>query len=363
MAQPDKPQPATGPARARILVVIPWLQGGGAQGALFGLLRMMPRDRIDAVVLFEGNRHFDELYSLAAHVHLLDLPRSPKGILHARKAIRPLIKSSSSVYSLMRASHLVLGTLPRLELSDANLVATFHQLPSQDGTGLQGKVEDILVRRTATSAQLVTAPSRRAVAELRDRKFASNPVLERNRISIDSTDMAPHRQSCTDHVRLLFAGRLSAQKGLDRVARLLAATQTPVHLRIIGDGEDRPFVESLADKSHGHHVVEYRDHVRSVQSHLDWADASFLPSRWELNPLFVWESWARGRGVIASDIDVFQDLQQEGPLWTFSSPDTFAQVVRHLSASEALRRDAFDRGVIAASQLRGKSEIIDQLNR
>src|SRR5690606_1620524 len=125
------------------------------------------------------------------------------------------------------------------------------------------------------------------------------------------------RPGVLDRVRLVFAGRLTEQKGLDRIEALLSQSTVPIELRIAGDGELQALAQNLADSVKQPHEVQFLGHTDALPAHLDWADALLMPSRWELNPMTIWESWARGRPVFASALDVFQDLASEGPVFLF----------------------------------------------
>lgn len=180
-----------------ILVVAPWLQGGGGQGALAGVLRDIPKSRVRLIVLFNDNRDTESVTSLVGETVFLDMSRNPIGVARASRRLAAYVRQSSTIYSLMRASHLVLGMLPSSRLAEKRLAATFHQLPSQDSTGLLGRVEDVLVKRATRRAHVVTAPSQRAVDELVERGFASKTTarFESNRIAVTATELAPRMTS------------------------------------------------------------------------------------------------------------------------------------------------------------------------
>lgn len=304
-----------------ILVIAPWLQGGGGQGALAGVLRDVPKSRIRLVVLFDGNRDTDSVTSLVGETVFLGMARNPVGVALASRRLAPYVRRASTIYSLMRASHLVLGLLPSSTLAKKRLAATFHQLPSQDSTGAIGRVEDRLVKRATRRARVVTAPSQRAVDELIERGFASTTTarFEPNRIAVTATESAAANDVDLDEVRLLVAGRLSEQKGIDRLPELLSGVTASVILRVAGSGELADQVSRWQESNGFPARIEYVGYVPELTDHLDWCDAVLMPSRWELNPLVVWESWARGKPVLATRLPVFEDLSEVGPLFTFAS--------------------------------------------
>lgn len=324
-----------------ILIIAPWLQGGGGQGALEGILREVPRDRMRLVVLFDNNRDTDSVTSLVRDAVFLQHSRTPVGIARAARDLARMLRPGMTAYSLMRASHLVLGLVPKRRLDDIRFAATFHQLPSQDSKGALGRVEDVLVRRFVRRADLVTAPSRRAVAEVVSHRFAPEAVVrfEANTISYSTTQRASPRPHSLNRLRLLFAGRLSEQKGLDRIPEWLASTSVPVDLRVAGAGEMEAVVRGWQTHGLASNTVEYVGYVGDLTPHLDWCDAVIMPSRWELNPLVVWEAWSRGRPVIASALPVFSDLSSEGPLVTIPSAKHFDLQLRD-EILPPLRREA-----------------------
>ena len=243
----SEPTPAVTTTRSRppedrsVVVVVPWLEGGGGQSALAALLRDID-EHITLVRLFTGSRNDEPVTRLCSEVVELGAQRTPLGAVRAARALAPVLATRPRrTYSLMRASHVVLGMLPQRVLRATRLAATFHQLPSQDSGSWSGRAEDVLVRRALRHADLVTAPSKRAVGEIVEMRLAPADRVheEANRLAPRVGPAAPPRSGRLDRVRLLAAGRLTRQKGLDGVPALLGESTVDVHLRIAGDGPER----------------------------------------------------------------------------------------------------------------------------
>ncbi|YCK83055.1 glycosyltransferase family 4 protein [Arthrobacter sp. D3-18] len=351
------------PKEVRTLIVVPWLEGGGAQGALEGILGQLPAQDSTLLILFSGNRNHDSVKKLVARTVELGLPRNPLGVLKAALQIRGYVRDSSSIYSLMRGSHLVLGLLPSRAFAGKRLAASFHQLPSTDSSGTQGKVEDVLVKRGVRRAGLITAPSNRAVHELIEFGFGDsrNVKVEHNIIKLATKPPVSPRTGTLEAVRLVFAGRISKQKGLDRLPELLGKVNVPVHIRCLGDGEEKQRVTDLHKNLNPIHTFEVLSHVDDVTSHLDWSDAVIMPSRWELNPLVVWEARARGRATIGSRIEAFQDLEKNGPMWLFGDALEFEKIISTLATQPDVRVKAFDDALESSQNLNTRSSIVDYL--
>lgn len=330
--------------RRRIAVVVPWLMGGGAQAALRSLLGQLASADVVLVVLFRGSTGIEDLRPHVSRVVELNAPKSPRGLLAASRDLAAVTAGAQAVYSLMRASHVVIGTRVRRILSgEQTFVATFHQLPSADSGGRLGGIEDMLVRRSTRRAALVTAPSRRAVKELVAKRLAVAETVrfEPNLLAGRDSDPVGPREAQLEGIRLLFAGRLTPQKGLDRLPDLLAAADRPVHLKIAGDGPERHRIETMTAKVSKTHTVEFLGSVPNVAPLLDWCDALFMPSRAELNPVTVWEARLAGRPTIASSIPAFIDLADDGGMELFETSDGFRKATERLAEDHQWRAECF----------------------
>jgi glycosyltransferase involved in cell wall biosynthesis len=119
----------------------------------------------------------------------------------------------------------------------------------------------------------------------------------------------------TDHMRLLFVGRLTPVKGvrilLDSFTRVLE-TSPETTLDIIGDGEDRAHLEELA-KPLGDKVrfLGYRSQEEVAEA-LSSADALVLPSFAEGLPVVLMEALAAGTPVICSQVAGVAELVEQG---------------------------------------------------
>jgi glycosyltransferase involved in cell wall biosynthesis len=330
----------SGPAAHRLVVVVPWLQGGGAQAALRETMRRLEATDAVLVVCFDDNRNTASLEAEFREVHLLRGRKSAHGAWKASRWLSAFLEPGDVVFSLMRGSHVVLGMLPVRQLRSLKVVASFHQLPSVDAQGRLSFLENMLVRRAVSRAELVTSPSTRGLRELRARKLIrpGAGVVSPNLIEECARPLVPPRTGPLGELRLLLAGRLDHQKGIDRIEDLLSGSPIPIRLLVAGEGPLRPVVERLVAKP-GRLVVDYRGHVDDVFELIDSVDFLFLPSRYELNPVVVWEAWARGRAAITSDVAAFQDLAESGPLRTFHDRDSLHALLLQAAAADSPERD------------------------
>jgi glycosyltransferase involved in cell wall biosynthesis len=330
----------------RLVVVAPWFQGGGAQAALVESLGLINAAEVVVIVCFRGNRNTDAVEDAVSKIHFLNEARTPLGVWRASKAVVRLLLPGDVLYSLMRGSHVVLGLVRTHRLRQHRLVASFHQLPSVDAAGRVSAIENFLVRRSLRWSRLVTTPSQRALAELRAAGLLSGEqgVVSPNPIRQAAVPPRPPRSRPLKPIRLLFAGRLDEQKGVDLIGELLEGSQTPVHLVVAGEGPMAPTVQDLKARP-WQHTVEYLGHVSDIFEFIDDADFLFLPSRFELNPVIVWEAWARGRAVISSRAVAFDDLALQGPIVQYSD----AKQLQALLVALAREPDSYFESALAAS--------------
>lgn len=350
------------PKLKSLLVVAPWLEGGGAQKSLCGLLRGLTDTHTTVVTLFAGCRDFDEVVDLADEFLMLDYPRSPRGLFGASRAVVPHLQRSDVVYSLMRGSHVVLGVSSMFKRLPSDLIATFHQLPSADETGVVSRVENMLVRSALRHAKLITAPSELAVSQIRERSYGPHArlVYEPNLIQVDSRETT-RRERPGAPLRLLACGRLSKQKGFDRIPELLSDIEIPCEIKILGSGPEEGNLKRRFDTAKlSSHTVELVGRVDDVVPYLDWSDAAFMPSRNELNPVFVWEAWARGRPVVATELPVFEDLRTSGPVLTFTGAASLRSALG-LVSSDGYRDVAYTTGLQASRTMTTRSEIVARI--
>lgn len=105
--------------------------------------------------------------------------------------------------------------------------------------------------------------------------------------------------------RILFAGRIVPDKGLEWLIKALAQTDVSIHLDIAGEGWDRPRMEKLVNQLGLNNRVTWHGWCNSERIDLLYQRcfAIIFPSVWpEPAGLITLESYARYRPVIASKV-------------------------------------------------------------
>lgn len=317
----------------KVLVVTPWLEGGGAQAVLQELMTRAEPDNLRLVVLFAGSRDHEHLERFAASYIEFDEPRTVLGVLRASIRLRREVEMAERVYSLLRGSHIVLGVSAARLLRRREFMATFHQLPSTDRRGIRGRVEDIFCKRAVRAADIISTPAPRARDELIQYGMGSadRVYFDANPVPASFVETPTRPPSDSSWLRVMVAGRLTRQKGIDRLPGLLREVDFPMELVVYGTGEMENVLADMVRSSPPGVHVRPMGRASDMVAAYDDADLVLLPSRWELNPMVIWESWARGRPVVASDIDVHRDLAKEGPVLLFSNSNQLVSLLRELA--------------------------------
>ncbi|MGQ0671750.1 MAG: glycosyltransferase [Hyphomicrobium sp.] len=288
-----------------ITFVLPDLGGGGAQKVMLTIAGGLDRTRFaPRVLVVGGSQAFAEHLPAGVPAEIGRAPRLRDGLPWLLRRLRA--EPPSAVVSVMGYLNLSLlavrRLLPsgtRLVIREANAVqATAESLPSW----LPGQ---FLYRRLYPRADFIVSPT----AEISDALGALAPRTDGRRVVIvNPVDVAGLRQRAEaprrepgEGVRLVAVGRLTRQKGYDRLLPLLATLPPTARLTIFGKGEDQDMLTAQADSLGLGDRVRLAGFTHEVPRWIAGADALVLPSRWEGLPNVVLEALALGTPAVVSD--------------------------------------------------------------
>jgi len=137
---------------------------------------------------------------------------------------------------------------------------------------------------------------------------------------VDCTNLVPKTEPGGD---VVFAGRLSPEKGVDTLIAAAGRLGPSAVLRIAGEGPDGDRLRRLADDlAPGRVVFHGRLSGADTVALLRSAAVVAVPSRWyENQPMVVLEAMALGVPVVASDIGGLPELVEDGVTGTLVRPD------------------------------------------
>jgi glycosyltransferase involved in cell wall biosynthesis len=136
-------------------------------------------------------------------------------------------------------------------------------------------------------------------------------------------------------LRLLFVGRLDAQKNVSRLVDAVRAVPSPVELVVVGDGEQRELVERRAAglpnvRLVGAHTGD------GLQRWYRWAEAFVLASDREGMPLVLLEAMAAGLALVSTDVPGSREVVQDVGLLAEPTAEALGAAIERLASDRDL---------------------------
>jgi glycosyltransferase involved in cell wall biosynthesis len=296
----------------KLVFVLPDLGRGGAQRVMLTLARSVDRTRFDPRIVIIGRA--DDFAS--------ELPDDiPVERLNAARLRGSLVRLAMCLRRIK--PQLVVSTLGYVNLGLLGLRPLI-------GRGVKVIVREANIVETTLSAMPAWLPARRLYASLYPRAamiFAQTRAIATQIASIAPSsvpkieilpnpvdeDEQRRRGSHPTRVpggglRLVAAGRLTHQKGFDRLVALMPQMPRETHLTIFGEGPQREDIEAQIDALGLRSQVSLAGFSPSLAAAIAGADVFVLPSRWEGLPNVVLEALALGTPVVASDESHVEDI-------------------------------------------------------
>jgi glycosyltransferase involved in cell wall biosynthesis len=314
-------------ARGAVTIVLPSLEGGGAERAT-ALVASGLAARGARVVLVLARAVGPYLRELHRGVEVLDLrcasmATALPGLVRHLRAERP-----AAVFAAMTHTNIAVALAHRMSGSRARLVLGERvHVGSALGSdrGLRSRLTAALMRMTYPWADRVIAVSEGVAANLAvHARIAQgrivtiyNPIVDQQLLQA-AAEAPRHRwlQQAAPPV-LLAAGRLTAQKDFETL--LLAFSQLrrrrQLRLVILGEGEQRPALQSLAQSLGVAADVDMPGFEANPFSAMRAASVFVLSSRFEGLPGTLIQAMACGVRVVATDCPSGPSEILEGGRW------------------------------------------------
>ncbi len=321
--------------RRKIAFVLPSVAGGGAERVMLTFLRHLDRERFDpTLILLSDAGPLADL--IPPDVPMIDLDR-PR-VRQARRSLRRRLRELAPdvVFSTMGYLNLaVLSLKPALEPGTRFVVREANPPRHNGRTALRRAIFRRLYRRYYPTADTVIAPARFLIRPLED----WGTPRERIRILYNPVDVAALRARARPAIwqsgpgpRFVAAGRLTEQKGFDRLIDMMAGI--PGQVTIFGDGPDRAALAAQIDRHGLADRVLLAPFSTKLCDYIAGANALLLPSRWEGLPNVALEALACGTPVIATPeaggIGEIKHLAVAGAVTLAPAGEAFTRILRRV---------------------------------
>ncbi|MHB8705475.1 MAG: glycosyltransferase family 4 protein [Coriobacteriia bacterium] len=305
---------------------------GGAEHHVLDLACSLPTRFEVVVVTTAGGWLETECLNAGLETRSIQVPRGnfDLRVLHS---LRLLLKSAPP--DLLH-SHLGRSDwycwLATLWTRHPRLISTEHGI-SADTPELFGGAIRRALHRVGHSARLRRTAATIAVSEYTAEALAGRySRLRRSGVAVVRPGIRTEEYLCArirrpqtpGRLRVLSAGRLSTEKGMDvgiRAVALAIDRGADIELALAGDGPERASLASLIDSLGLSSRVTMLGHVESMPAVLARADTFMLASRSENLPLAILESLAAGLPVIATDVGGVREAVVHGVTGLLVAPD------------------------------------------
>ena len=372
-----------------ILVILPSLYGGGAEGVMLTLLEHLDRTRFTPTLLVLSNQgHLSvrarNLRNLGLSLVVFGSGPKPLSLLRCWIHIwthKPdlILSSMGPVNALLSLVTWALPAKSRLILRETNIPSLLNTIKIRQGKPIYHLinllyhtsyrwVHRIIAQSLAMKQDLTTTyniPEWKIVP-------IPNPI-DPNRIAQAKTGPGfSWPEPCTyeeigetanpiRQVRLLALGRLSYEKGFDLLLhRLAEVNHLPFSLCILGEGPEEPTLRGLIRTYGLEHQVHLLGFVPNPLPALAAAQVFLLPSRSEGFPNVVLESLALGTPVIASlGPGGHQEMIRpgiNGYLVDYTKPQALVSVIQQAQALKPLNHQVVNQ----FTQTYGITQIMNQ---
>lgn len=338
-----------------VVQMIDGLGRGGAEALLTAYASEIERQGFDVRVVVlqnrDGNPEADRLRANGISVELLPLDKLRR-IDQIRAALRRLRRMKPDIiHAHLEASTLLAG-IARIVLR-VPVVSTLHTLEYPERLDRASARLWVRNRVLANIYDRVICLSSAIEANARGHGLSRAPLISiSNGIDIARFDRdvghAPEviraGLGIPDGSRLVISVAVLRQpKGIDRLIRAVARVRETVpdlHLLIVGDGEEKSRLETLAHDLGVSDSVTFSGFRNDVPDLLRAADLFALPTLWDALPTVLIEAMAAHLPIVASDVGGIPDMvrsETEGLLVPVDDVDALADAISRIMGDDGLR--------------------------
>ena len=286
----------------RIALVLPSFAGGGAQRVALSLISGVEPERV-SIAIFDCQGPLQSLVPVGVNVHDLERLR----LRHAWLALLRWLRASRPAVVLSTFGHVNLALLAMRPLLPPSTRLIIREANTPSLALRRGRVPAPALTRYAyrlfyPTADLVLCQYHAMAEEMRTRFGVSVEKIAVLPNPVDSAWLragSPRREPGPGR-RFVAAGRLTHQKGFNRLIDMVADGGPGDRLCIFGDGPDRAALEGRVRERGAADLIRFAGFEPEPWPFYAGADAVLVPSRWEGLPNVALEALACGTSVIAT---------------------------------------------------------------
>jgi glycosyltransferase involved in cell wall biosynthesis len=329
-------------SKDRAALFLPGLYEGGAERVILNLAKEISARgyAVDLVLARAEGPYMDQI---PASVRLIDL-KAPRVATSVPALIKYLQRERpTALLSAMFANVIALwarrlcGIPRRLVISEHNTLASVVH----NKKDLRWQVYPKLAGWFYPWADTIVAVSAGVANDLTQAAGISRDLIQVVYNPVITDDLQEKSKARLEHPWfadgeppvILGIGRLTDQKAVDLLLHAFSQVRNgrPARLLILGEGEERPILETLISRLGLEQDVQLMGFVENPYPYLAHAALFVLPSRWEGLPTVLVEALYAGTPIVATDCpggsrEILKDGQY-GKLVPVDSPTQLAQAM------------------------------------
>jgi glycosyltransferase involved in cell wall biosynthesis len=317
--------------RRKWAIVVPALQGGGAERVACTLATGLSRADSVTVITYKGTMVAPAESTLWQHIHITTAGRGPVRAVGLALKLARIIRGGAfdGVLGVLTYTNLVLYVITLFWPGHPPFVATEHTPISTLVRlgGISDRLQRALLPLAYRRLKLVVVSEAIAEDSRRSRDLRRvpitvipNPVDIQEVVRLSQLRKA-HMSVDTGVVQIVCVARLHEQKGLPVLLASLTMLPADFHLTLVGDGPMRKTLEHTVKTSALDGRVTFLGYLDNPYPEMRSADVIVLPSLSEGFGVAALEAAALGRIFIGSACDGLQDLCTELGYVTVSPGD------------------------------------------
>ncbi|MBY0124240.1 glycosyltransferase [Bacillus sp. S/N-304-OC-R1] len=296
--------------KIKILFIMQSLQGGGAERVTLDLIRNLNHKYFESTILVV-NYFGDLIYSIPENVNIIKvLTEREKTIFHPIKVITEVKRAAENV-------DLVIGSLEMTPTYLSSIASALTKKPAigwvhtdvQKHPKTNNKIHKFLISKFYTKLKVIVAVSNGAKDSFQKMFPKLKVPVKRiyNPIRIEEIERMQNEKNDVDEIKepiILGSGRLIDVKGFDvliKAHEYLLENNVKNKLLILGEGEQREFLEKLTHELNVNNSVIFKGFVDNPYKYMRSASVFVLSSRYEGFSVVIAEALSLGIPVVSTD--------------------------------------------------------------
>ena len=204
-------------------------------------------------------------------------------------------------------------------------VLTLHGIFSKQVDYLHGKITGTLSEKFEHDAlkwpDVITVISKEAYEHYSKLGFDVKQIP--NAIDVESLPKATDRRH---EKQVIFAGRLSKEKGIDTLVEIAKLLSDDIHLIVLGDGPEKNKVSALAKSKTNIHYLGYQPKEKTIPL-IRGSDALIQPSIVEGISSTILEAMACKTAIIATEVGGNKEILENNKTGILVEPDSCEKIL------------------------------------